>query len=268
MQAESTGRTTQTATGTMAPSDAEEYTQALGQVVAGGYRQVALGKRLGVPAALGLTTEEWVERRLGGYVRMSIPDRREAVAELTEEGMSTREIGDVLGVDNATVHRDRHAVASATGEPDEPAEQAEPDQAAVAPATATTVPWPDTLPVRDEADEQRLHSIIEDGASINARPAPDEAELKTSAEDFESAIQRESPPPMAPTRRASESKRWERALDEANEAAKTLRGLPPFPGDDQLLVVAAREIARLLVDAAAHIVDELPTEKEPLRRIK
>lgn len=86
--------------------DAEEYTQALGQVVAGGYRQVALGKRLGVPEALGLSVEEWVETRLGGYVRMSIPDRREAVGELTEEGLSTREIGEVLGVDHSTVVRD------------------------------------------------------------------------------------------------------------------------------------------------------------------
>jgi predicted transcriptional regulator len=86
--------------------DAEEYTQALGQVVAGGYRQVALGERLGVPSALGLSTREWVEQRLGGYVRMSIPERREAVAELADEGMTQRQIGDVLGVSPATVNED------------------------------------------------------------------------------------------------------------------------------------------------------------------
>ena len=33
-----------------------------------------------------------------GYVRMNIPERRDAVAELTDEGLSTREIGDMLGV--------------------------------------------------------------------------------------------------------------------------------------------------------------------------
>jgi hypothetical protein len=93
-------------------ADAEEYTEALGQVVAGGYRLVAHAQRLGVPKALGLSTPEWVEQRLGGYVRMSIPDRRDAVAELGEEGMSTREIGNVLGVDHATAARD--AVANAT----------------------------------------------------------------------------------------------------------------------------------------------------------
>ncbi len=90
----------------MKPEDAEEYTQALGQVVAGGWRQVALGERLGVPKALGLTTREWVEGRLGGYVRMNIEDRRPAAKELASEGMSSREIADVLGVTHPTVLSD------------------------------------------------------------------------------------------------------------------------------------------------------------------
>jgi len=93
------------------PQDAEEYTQALGQVVAGGYRQVALGQRLGVPQALGLTTEAWVQQRLGGYVRMSLPERRAAVRELTGEGLSTRQAAEVLGVDHSTVVRDAGANA-------------------------------------------------------------------------------------------------------------------------------------------------------------
>jgi hypothetical protein len=106
----------------MNPADAEEYTQALGQVVAGGWRQVALGQRLGVPDALGLTTTEWVERRLGGYIRMSIPDRREAVRELTApvetggQGLSTREAAAVLGVNHDTVAVDKRAVGNPTPE--------------------------------------------------------------------------------------------------------------------------------------------------------
>jgi len=87
--------------------DAEEYTQALGQVVAGGWRQVALGKRLGVPAALGIGVDEWVQGRLGGYARLSIPERREAVAELTGEGMSGRQVAEVLGVAESTVRADK-----------------------------------------------------------------------------------------------------------------------------------------------------------------
>jgi hypothetical protein len=98
----------------MTPEDAEEYTQALSQVVAGGWRQIALGKRLGVPELLKLSTRQWVEDRLGGYVRLSIEERREAAAELTAEGMSRREVGDVLGVDPMTVQRDVAPVANAT----------------------------------------------------------------------------------------------------------------------------------------------------------
>ena len=61
-------------------AEAEEFTQALGQVVAGSYRLIATAQRLGVPEALGITTRKWVNQRLGGYVRMGIPERREAVA--------------------------------------------------------------------------------------------------------------------------------------------------------------------------------------------
>ena len=117
----------------MNAADAEEYTQALGQVVAGSWRQVALGKRLGVPRALGLTTREWVEDRLGGYVRLSIEERREAVAELTGDGMTQRETAEVLGVDVATVNRDVNPVANATDTAPDPAS---PPAEPVADATA------------------------------------------------------------------------------------------------------------------------------------
>jgi hypothetical protein len=94
--------------------DAEEYTQALGQVMSGGWRQIALGKKLGVPQALQLSVEEWVTQRLGGYVRMSVEERRRAAAELDADGFSQRAIGDVLGVDQATVHRDLRADENAS----------------------------------------------------------------------------------------------------------------------------------------------------------
>lgn len=96
----------------MDPVDAEEYTQALGQIGSGWWRQIALGQRLGVPAALGLTTDEWVTSRLGGYIRLSIPERREAAKELTTpvdeggQGMSQREAAAVLGVHHKTVGKD------------------------------------------------------------------------------------------------------------------------------------------------------------------
>lgn len=95
-------------------ADAEEYTEALGQVVAGSWRQILLAERLGVPEALELTTREWVEQRLGGYIRLSIPERREAVAELIEAGMEQRDIADVVGVHEATISRDVDELADAS----------------------------------------------------------------------------------------------------------------------------------------------------------
>lgn len=90
----------------MKSEHAEEYTQTLGQIVAGGWRQIALGEKLGVPKALGLSTRDWVEQRLGGYVRLSVEERHGAVKELTDEGLSTRQIAAVTGVSHMTVAND------------------------------------------------------------------------------------------------------------------------------------------------------------------
>lgn len=95
----------------MLAEDAEEFTRALGQIVAGSWRQISLAKRLGVPKALGLSTEKWVQERLGGYVRMSVAERRETVANATAEGHSAHQIAEFIGVSHDTVSRD---VANAT----------------------------------------------------------------------------------------------------------------------------------------------------------
>ncbi len=85
---------------------AEEYTQSLSQIFAGSYRQILWAQQQCIPQALGLTTEEWVTQKLGGYVRMQVPDRRNAVKELTDEGFSTRKIAEVVGVSHVTVADD------------------------------------------------------------------------------------------------------------------------------------------------------------------
>jgi predicted transcriptional regulator len=90
----------------MKPEDAEEFTQALGQVVAGSYRQIVLARNLGVPKALGMSVEDWVHKRLGGYVKLSIEERKEAAKELMNEGMTQREAAEVLGVDQSTISGD------------------------------------------------------------------------------------------------------------------------------------------------------------------
>lgn len=98
----------------MRPEDAEEYTQALGQVVAGGYRMIAVAQRIGVPKALGLSTEDWVRQRLGGYVKYSVEERKTIVGELAADGLSQREIAAVVGVSPMTVHRDLEPVTDVT----------------------------------------------------------------------------------------------------------------------------------------------------------
>jgi hypothetical protein len=92
----------------MSPEDAEEWTQALAQVGAGWWRQVALAIKQGVPETLGLVPDEWRDVRLGGLVLKSIPERKQAVAELTADGFTRAEIAATLGVDERTVQRDRN----------------------------------------------------------------------------------------------------------------------------------------------------------------
>ena len=91
---------------TLTAEQAEEYTQSLGQIFAGSYRQVLWAKQQGIPQALSLTVEEWVNERLGGYVRMQVEERREAVKNLTDDGLSLREIAEVTGVSHQTVAND------------------------------------------------------------------------------------------------------------------------------------------------------------------
>ena len=140
----------------MNADDAEEYTQALAQVGGGWWRQIALAQRLGVPEQLGYeSTRDWVEERLGHYPKIPVPERREAVAELAAEGRSQREIGDVLGVDQATVHRDLKpapvADASASPEPD----PERPVDADASPEPEQTFPEPESEIANARAESGR-----------------------------------------------------------------------------------------------------------------
>jgi SAM-dependent methyltransferase len=108
----------------MKQEDAEEYTQSLGQIVAGSYRQVQLAKRLGVPDALRLSVREWVEQRLGGYIKYSITERREAVRNLTADGETQRGVAEILGVSNFTVSEDVRNLTAETRKAGEDARKA------------------------------------------------------------------------------------------------------------------------------------------------
>lgn len=93
----------------MKREDAEEYTQSLGQIVSGAWRQIALATRLGVPKALGMSTSQWVNDHLGGYVKLNREERRLAITELRENGHSQREVADILGVNQATISLDENS---------------------------------------------------------------------------------------------------------------------------------------------------------------
>lgn len=102
---------------TISPEDAEELTQSLGQIVGGSWRQIAAFTRMGIPKALGLSTQEWANTRLGGYARLSIEDRREAVKELLDDGFSQRQAAEIIGVDHKTVGNDKAAIQGGENSP-------------------------------------------------------------------------------------------------------------------------------------------------------
>lgn len=127
----------------IAREHAEEWTQAQAQVLGGSWRMIKLAVTLGVPAALDMTTEEWVRQRLGGYIRLEIEERRDAARQLTADGHSQRETADILGVNPSTVNDDLQGGRKRVGYPTpEPASTA-PDQGkAAGPVGYPTPPGP------------------------------------------------------------------------------------------------------------------------------
>jgi hypothetical protein len=89
----------------MTRHEAEEYTQTVGKILGGSWRQIALAKKLGVPKTLGLSEEKWVNDRLGGYVKLAVEDRRSAAA--IAERSAAKE------VDETTAQIMRHIAAIA-----------------------------------------------------------------------------------------------------------------------------------------------------------
>jgi phage N-6-adenine-methyltransferase len=89
----------------MNPGVAEEFTAALAQVVEGTIRLTEWAPTVDIPSALGLSNDEWVQRRLMGRVALKREERR-AIVDAHPE-MSTRELGEALGVSHQTVANDR-----------------------------------------------------------------------------------------------------------------------------------------------------------------
>lgn len=102
------------------PEQAERFTAALGLVIAGAADLADWGQDNGIATALGLSAEEWRNRKLSGRVMLSRAERREAVLYLTApvdeggRGLTTRQAAEVLGVGKSTVATDAHPAQSRT----------------------------------------------------------------------------------------------------------------------------------------------------------
>jgi DNA-binding transcriptional MocR family regulator len=150
----------------MKEDDAREFSESFGMIGAGWWRQIAWATQQGIPAALGMDTGEWVERYVGGWVKLAIEDRREAVAELAAENpdWSNQQIADVLGVSHDTVNRDLKADADASEPepaPDQSDAPADADASEPEPAQVTLL---DVLKasVAQEADEELAELVTTD----------------------------------------------------------------------------------------------------------
>lgn len=97
----------------MKREDAEEFTQSLGQIGEGWWRQAALGIRLGIPKLLGYAGPDgprrWMRERVSAHTRIASEEQERAILELTKEDMSQREIGAALGISDTTVQRAQSA---------------------------------------------------------------------------------------------------------------------------------------------------------------
>lgn len=98
------------------PEDAEGYSDALVQILAGTAWLTNFGaEKLGIPAALGMSDEEWLQRRLAGRVKYEVSERRKLSVHLTAQvedggaGLSNVKAAELLGVSDETVRRDKLA---------------------------------------------------------------------------------------------------------------------------------------------------------------
>ncbi len=73
----------------MKEEEAREFSEAFGMIGAGWWRQVAWADAQGIPRTLGLDTRTWVDRYVGGWVRLPVVERKQAAKELAADGIAT-----------------------------------------------------------------------------------------------------------------------------------------------------------------------------------
>jgi hypothetical protein len=144
----------------MKRDDAKEFTEALGQSWQGNWRQLMWGIQQGIPGAMGLTIEQWV-KEVGDNIRLPKEERKEAVKELAEVGLTQREIGAVVGADHRTVGRDLGQMTQA--QPDD--QEGWHDDGANAPLPTISRPKPSHFKKSQQEVakiDKAIHSIVDE----------------------------------------------------------------------------------------------------------
>lgn len=255
----------------MTPAEAEEYTQSLGQIFGGGWRQILWAQQQGIPRALGLTTEEWVTTRLGGYIRLAASDRREAVRELHDQGLTQREIGTVVGVAASTVNHDLRPVANKTsGSQESPVQDGTEDefvanetpavQDAASAASASSeyqIQDPTEAPTwRNPQPGEGMGWHLEDGELLDEEHFPPGGPLteeETSIVGADVRLMAAAPEPQRLIDNSREAKAQESLVMAFSEFSDRVSSHNPYITNDEfgaVNVLAARDAVRRLIDAA------------------
>ena len=107
--------------------------------------------------------------RRGGYVRMSIEDRRQAVKELAGEGESNRGIARLLGVDESTVREDKGAGNPAVDADEASSNAVDSEASAGNPAPLTAVA---ALAADEKVPDASSRAVVCAGPSVTNPPFP------------------------------------------------------------------------------------------------
>jgi transposase-like protein len=195
-------------------------------------------------AALGYSTwDAYTDAELG-QVRLRLPreDRREVVASMTEAGMSTRAIGSALGVNEATVSRDRARVASAT--PDEPID------------AEIVADEPDSLGDRIARELAASDDTYAEQATSTVGPEPASAVLGTDGKTYTT-----TPKPAAQRRRPLPESFWQAAYDltKVTERIERLAADDRFPQNADQVATAHRNDLIRAIDVLQDVVNRLPS---------
>lgn len=91
----------------MNPEAAEKFTQSIERSGEGFFGFIQWAHDNGVPKALGYgSTKEWVNKRVGGYIKIDIEERRGRTKALEADGYTQEQTAEILGVSQSTVSND------------------------------------------------------------------------------------------------------------------------------------------------------------------